>query len=412
MMSAMQTSSLRLVCAALAALAIWLLPNHGALADKPGVDTAGNNLSYPVIWSDGVPKTLPGSAGMIPETDGEWWYWWGTDEDGTPLSWAPDPDNLNYLDDGIDGEYDEGLVPGEGAIRAYLQKDPDNLWQAGAADWYNDLQQRVDVDWIDWGDNLESVDWYVTSKVRTEVVLYKEITEPMLEYGMRHVSGWGADEVHGLAVEVVEVEGEQVEIPEVIEAFQPTVYSPWARMTIQKLHVDDLSEIGEDSLDWEPQLGWFDVTDEDLVNDEPIYNMAVYEGGDGPGYYSAEINVKGKVIYGYTWNVKKLNEKTEHGGEAAGYYRITFSLDDLSDPGEPALLNTFLDMADIIVPVEEELLLEDDDGGSTGGAEPMIDREHNLTYIDVLILDRIHGGGRSNGGGNGNPGGGHGRPIP
>ena len=27
---------------------------------------------------------------------------------------------------------------------------------------------------------------------------------------------------------------------------------------------------------------------------------------DGPGGYSAEVNVKGKVIFGYTWNVRDI----------------------------------------------------------------------------------------------------------
>ena len=48
----------------------------------------------------------------------------------------------------------------------------------------------------------------------------------------------------------------------------------------------------------------------------PIFNKAVYEALDGPGFYSAEINVKGKVIYGYTWKVRTLNQGT-------GYYRLT-----------------------------------------------------------------------------------------
>ena len=50
--------------------------------------------------------------------------------------------------------------------------------------------------------------------------------------------------------------------------------------------------------------------------------MAVYNAGDGPGYYSAEINVKGKVIYGMLWDLKKA-------GDGPGTYRITFSFDSV-----------------------------------------------------------------------------------
>jgi hypothetical protein len=152
--------------------------------------------------------------------------------------------------------------------------------------------------------------------------------------------------------------------------------------------------------DWQPRVGWVDKTVDDWIKD-PIYNMAVHEGGDGPGYYSAEINVKGKVIYGYTWDVKRLND-------GVGYYRITFSLDNgVNDPlHDPTLpdLNTFFDLAEIVVPVEEPTLLNGDDGGDTGGGTPYIDVLNNLTYIDILIGART-GGGPGNGGHGGRPGG-------
>ena len=414
-MSTTHSKSRSLLClsAALIAVAVWLLPFEDSFAAKPGTETAGNNLSFPVIWAEDIPKTPPGTPGMTPTLAGEWWYWWGTAGDGTPLSEPPDPDDPNYLDDGIPNSVDSALVPPQGSVRAYVQKDPLNVWQAGSLNGSSMGTQPVQVDWIDWGDNLESVDWYTKSKVRTEVVLYKDLSEPMLEYGMRHVSGWGIDEVHGLAATKA---GSEI-IPEIGPGTQATVYSPLARLTIQKLHVESLDDIGEESLAWNPLQGWADVQSPDiadLINEDPIYNMAVYEGGDGPSYYSAEINVKGKVIYGYTWDVKRLNEFTEHGGEAAGYYRITFSLDDLEGPPAPALLNTSFELAQILEPVEEEfvffnpddgLLLAAEEGDTTGGATPLIDYENNLTYIDVLILEKIRGGNNGGGKGRGNGGG-------
>ena len=81
--------------------------------------------------------------------------------------------------------------------------------------------------WIDWGDSLESVDWYTRSQVRTEVVLFQNLETPMLEYEMRHTSGWGIDEVHGMAASL-----EDEPLP---TRQQATVYSPCARLTIQKL---------------------------------------------------------------------------------------------------------------------------------------------------------------------------------
>ena len=371
-----------------------------SLAEKPGGETAGNNLSYPVIWAEGIGKTLPGTAGMTPVTTGEWWYWWGTtgtDPDIIPLSCAPDPDNELICDDGIPGS-SSGDPPGANWVKAYLQKDLGNVWQAETADW---SATPVVVDWIDWGDNLESVDWYTKSMVRTEVVLYQDLIAPMLEYQMRHVSGWGINEVHGLAVDY---NGAMLGTGE-----KATVYSHCARLTIQKLLVDrDNALLGT--------LVWDDINHEwtgtDLVH-PPIFNKTVSEAGDGPGYYSAEINVKGKVIYGYTWNVRKLNDFTVNrdlGGVAAGDYRVTFSFDDTCG-SETVLLNAFFEEpieggdpgTQILLPLEEEVTVsateESDEGG---GASAVLDYTNNLTYIDVRILQRTGGGGSSgNGGGKG-----------
>jgi len=281
-------------------------------------------------------------------------------------------------------------------VRAYLQKDQKSVWQAGSADV---SAVPLDVHWIDWGDNLESGDWYTRSQVRTEVVLFQDLMEPMTEYEMRHTSGWGIDEVHGLAATPtdppVAVTG---------PGTRATVYSYCARLTIQKLLVErDDAELA--NLVWEPTLGWTEPEgyEDDLIS-PPIFNNPVHEGGDGPGYYSAEINVKGRIIYGYTWNVRTLNE-------GAGDYRITFSFDQVCGN---AVQNTFFTdgVTQIIVPLEEEVVTaaaeegEEPGGGATGVLIPAdFDGETgeliggNLTYIDVRILERGGGGGGGGGGG-------------
>jgi hypothetical protein len=347
-------------------------------------ESFGNNLSYPVIWSDGVAKTLRGDQGMEPILSGEWWYCWGeeaAEPTDIPLSCMPDPDNELYCDDGIPGQFTETNVPGEGWIKAYLQKDELNVWQAGTADG---SASPVIVDYIDWGDNLESVDWYTKSQVRTEVVLFKTLDPAMLEYTMRHVSGWGINEVHGLAVsqENTVFEG---------TGLQSTIYSDCARLTIQKLLVDR-DDPNLANLVWVQNEGWTEdpIYAGELVN-PPIFNLPVYEGEDGPGYYAAEINVKGKVIYGYTWNVRKLNDHIVNGGEAAGCYRITFSFDN----NATAVLNTFFEegITEILMPLEEEeVTVKSSDGEINGGATPVIDFNKNLTYIDVVILEKSGGG--------------------
>jgi hypothetical protein len=185
----------------LLALSLALFCSATVLAKKggggpPGGEAAGNNLSYPVIWAEGVQKALRGTFGTV-NLDGAWWYWWGTDLEGDPESCAPDPDDQLYCDDDVNGTV--GPMPcndgGDPDCRTvYLQQDALNEWQAESADWST---APVNVDWIDWGDNLESVDWYTRSMVRTEVVLIQDLATPMTQYSMRHLYGWGQTEMHG-----------------------------------------------------------------------------------------------------------------------------------------------------------------------------------------------------------------------
>ncbi|MEK6477862.1 hypothetical protein WJR50_10020 [Catalinimonas sp. 4WD22] len=336
------------------------------------VEGAGNNLSFPVIWSEGRELTLRelpvGTTDPI--LDGAWWYVWGPE----PI----DPSSPIYSCDPTisDPCYPEGTPD---VYQAYLQKDPDNIWQA-----FNEpATSEVYVDAIDWGDNLESVDWSITSKVRTEVVLYEnlpsasltlpDVTYPVTEYAMQHVSGWGTDEVHGLQTEL---NGDIVEGP----GNRATIFSPLARLTIQQLTSTT------------PNLTW-DATTHSWTGDanSPVFNSAVHEAADGPGYYNAEVNVKGKIIFGYTWDVKKLST-------GPGVYRITFSFDESG--GGINQLNTFFDTNTQIVPPAEEgeIVVAEEPGG---GGTAVIDVDYNLSYIDVRITSSGGGGGK--GGGKGKP---------
>ncbi len=375
---------------------------------KPVESTGVNSLSFPVIWAEGVEKSLPGTVGMTPLLTGEWWYQWGTngiDPDVTPASCLPDPDEgdavlnpggLPLCDDEVDGAVDLALEAGTPEAdnplqlaKAYIQKDSNNVWQAWSGDaavsGEAEPDGRLYVDSIDWGDNLESVDWYTRSQVRTEVVLFQMLTTPQLEYQMRHTSGWGIDEVHGLATNLATV-------PLLGPGDRATVYTHCARLTIQKLLVDR-DDPSLAALVWTPMEGW---TGDGLINDA-IINLPVHEGEDGPGFYSAEINVKGRIIFGYTWNVRE-NE------QGPGDYRITFSLDETC--GTVALNTFFVDgVTGIMVPAEEEVVMtaeEGDDGGSepsgaVGVLVPAVFDDAgnliggNLTYMDVRILER--GGG-------------------
>ena len=312
------------------ALTAVLLTAGGAVSGGQEEETAGNNLSFPVIWGEGS-LPLRGSFGVV-ELGGAY----------TP----------------IDG------------VSWYWQRDSSNSWQAESKAWI-DGQGLLPVSWIDWGDNLESQDWKATSKVRVETVLYKDldgIAHPIMTgYEMLYLFGSGQTEMWGSTGNPY-------------DATQATVYSDHARLTIQRIN----PELG---LSWDPVSGeWFGAgvfsTD---------FNGGCWDGVDGPGGYSAEINLPGKVIYGFNWDVLAIS------GGIAGTYRITFSLDAKHGTGN---LQTDFDAATQIklseTQEETAVLLAKAAGGGGGrppaGGKAIIDPDKNITWIDVKI--KAGGGGR------------------
>lgn len=333
---------------------VWLLlapvvvfAAKGGIPGKPvsaeaEAEAAGNNLSFPVIWSDGYAKALRGTFGA-PMFTGEYF----TDELG--VNW-------------------------------YLQQDLLNAWQAESFELTPGVDPMLAVHYIDWGDNLEAKDWTTNSVVRVETVLYQDVAG-MEAFTMQQLWGQGVDEMWGTNTAIY-------------DSTQATVYSHCARMTIQKLTVPRETP---PAVSWNPATGQWDGQAE-----TPDFIGGVWEAGDGPGYYSAEINIPGKVIYGYNWRVKKL-----HPANTAGDYRLTFSLSQ-----DCGMLNTLFDGdTEVLVSEEEEVTTESEDGdegGDTGGGVGMVDPANNLTYIDVRIVEATGSGGGGGGGGGNGPGGGGG----
>lgn len=323
------------------ALTAVLLMAGGAVGGGQHVEKAGNCLSFPVIFGEG----------SVPLRD----------NDGGPMP----------IFEGVSTESVEGYT-------VWVQQDLKNIWQAAAATSWG--SESPYVTWVDWGDNLESQDWRTTSKVRVETVLSKvELVTPMTGYEMYFVSGLGKDEVWGT---------NQSTYP----GYEATVYSDHARLTIQK--IDPAA-----TLIWNSTLGEWEG-----AGVTTVFSGGCWEAGDGPGGYSAEVNVKGKVIYGFNWDVRNLGNIP--ADQKAGVYRITFSLDPNhgTDP-----LTTSLAFAQILPPSEgEETAITLAAAGAGGGRKPgggggggdstggggtaYIDAANNLTYIDVTI--KAGGGGR------------------
>ncbi len=273
-------------------------------------ESYGNNLSYPVIWSDGVTKSLRGDPTAPELLPADCWVEY----------------TLTGVPDVILGRVAEIGLPPEGAdniVYIYPQQNASS-WQAGSI--IPAEGETTQVDRIDWGDNIESVDWYLRSKVRVETVLLKELmpSTQMVEYQMKHLEGWGIDELWGVVATSPDETASPVAVDhsELGTTPQATIYSGAARLTIQRLYVDrdtitpgkwndEIQAETPGDLRWNASAGMWTETvadGEDLISETPVFNKVVWEVGDGPEYYSAEINVKGKVIYGTTWDVSAANE--------------------------------------------------------------------------------------------------------
>ena len=148
-------------------------------------EVATNNLSVPVIWSDGKTMTLPGVYGAPV---------FG----GTPIT--------------IDG------------VKYYENGDPANQWQAQTLT--STPATPVDVSFVDWGDNLESRAWSTKAQIRVETTLRQNLTSPMTGFTMKSLGGVDKDEIWGTDTKTYDA---SLANPGAL------VYSGAARLTIQQL---------------------------------------------------------------------------------------------------------------------------------------------------------------------------------
>jgi len=292
---------------------------------------ATNCLSYPVIYADGA--ISPRGTFGVEKFDGA---------SAIVFTCGHDP---------LDPAHDPLSCP---TAECWEQQDPWNEWQAES----QQMSDPIIVDWIDWGDNLEARPWTTNSIIRVETSLYKQ-RAAMLAYRMMYIRGEGMDEMWGTTGETY-------------EEILPAVYASDAQLTAQYL---------PDT--WDPESLVWNPADQEWT-DPLIPEPATVVMNEA---FSAEVNVKGKVIHGNSWNV---NDAVT--GE--GLYRITMSFG-------PSTNTIFDQSTQIMVSTEES---------SEGGTEPqggvaVVDVPNNLTYIDVLI-EKSKGSGGGGGNGPGGPGGG------
>ncbi len=345
--------------------------------DGVGDEATGNNLSVPVIFT--------GDAMALR---------------GTEASFSLGGAYVDGYVDPVSGLPVIGTPP-EGAqqYRIFLQKDALNTWQAGN----NTGALSVDVDYADWGDNLESMTWTTSSIIRVELVPYFVLADhayidsegnpttlwPAFE--MWYVSGSGKDEMWGAAFAVTEDgEGNVYYSPHPFTPGLGTIHTSSAKLSIQKLEAGEGDQASPPTtvLTWDPlDSVWYNA------DETATYQPFALDGF--PTAFTPELNIGGKVMYGHVWFMNRLAEEDLPAGiTKAGWYRLTFSTTD------DAILFTAL--TESALPTETATTSEESDSGPL--FSPVIDVVNNLTYIDIYIRGGQGNGGGRGGGGQGNGG--------
>lgn len=329
------------------------VPGHG--------DTGlGNNLATPVVFAEGQGLTgqpvtdangpIYANTGLRPTADE------GLTITSLPFShFVPDAEYQTTFD----------------GITYYQQKTP-NTWQP---QWRDAAAGGAPAQaTVDWSDNLVRQTWTTNSVVRVEVVLddllntdvvYPNeptlVNTPMTGFNMTFLEGSGKTEQWG-------TDGTTA-------PFNATIYSVCPRLQISKCQ-------GEYTLATATCQGsWVEAI-----------NLWTHDAlsGEGSSGLSAEVNVSGKLIYGYNWMLRQLPDVIDGVPiDKAGWWRIAFSIDD---GGGSVACNVSLDN---LYPTDLHAYYAGaaDEEGATDPVlyEPKLTSSTN-TQIDVLINANRGGG--------------------
>ncbi len=280
--------------AAIAVAAVVPVAEHVGLG-APGTSgggavstQAGNNLSNPALFSEGIGITgladTTADAGLLP-----WQQAW------TGLR-VPAPTNPT-LTTAADGTYTD-----TSGAKYYLQGTLGSSWQASWRDARDSSPVQTDVTW---GSSIvgalasgQGSSWSVSSTVPVEVSMtgVNAMGGDAVYFPTHALYGSGSGEVFGTTGEPVSAAGEH-----------PSVFSEAAYLTIQKLDPDG------------NPLG-------DPIHTLTTWSRANLGPGDGP--LTAEVDASGRIVYAYNWIAAQDNL-------TPGVYRLTFAI--VTNPSDPAL---------------------------------------------------------------------------
>ena len=413
---------------------------HAAKGGVPGPPPGGespNNLSLPAYSIERAEEILHNWNMLAnPPVLGEH-YSYGCDRpEGNEQFSYPNTscvDNLDEpalylepLDCTAEGAPCEGFAPGE-LFRIYWQKEELNDWwadeEAGANLW-------ADVAYVDWGDALEAVSWTERSVIRVETQPYRSTIAGFLPwvdtcetaalaeeldpetvcqvgFQMWHVSGQGITEHWGVRADDLTFDSYNYDSP-----FQ-IIRTSQARLNLTKMVPGDatcpnpgagepgdpppVAQVGA----WDPNQGWGDTCQ---ISDAP---------------YSVEVSVGGKIVYGYNWRMREIEDADlealcGEGWIEEGYWRLTFydptggvmfpdeDAPNVAPPYVPSEERTLprAEFNTVLAPPPPEPVQPTESEDPTADDrlyKPVIDTVNNLTYIDICIVPKTQGGG---GGGN------------
>jgi hypothetical protein len=354
---------------------------------KPSVEYS-NNLSYPAIFTgtgvtlngvteewalDGVFPTSKSFGCAKPETIGTTTYVNTScvSSTGTPLT------------------YDAcvaGPCAGYAVDAIYWQKTTDNVWQA---ETLGPNKRPQYVDYVDWGDNLETVSWKTSSVIRVETTPFTTLAgeETLMGFQTWHVSGQGPDEMWG-----VRGNGPDLTDPYVYDSPFAIIHSPAARLNISKLvngsgvcPTTGNMPPPSVSTTWKKGVLAGSWSGLHLLRDTP---------------FTAELNIGGKFVYGYNWQLQRDTVPTEVS--KAGWWRLTFYtenngnsldsivFDDANIPtAPPTLPDAYTPLTVQQVTRTRGISILADTGPLY---KPTVDAANNLTYIDICIVEGKSGG--------------------
>jgi hypothetical protein len=238
------------MAAMLAGGAAYSAPPEGKGPPTNGEGAQGNNLSFPALAVDGYSIT--------PITESQW--------------------TVPY-----EGPY-TGLSPEELAILDgytwYAQKTEGNTWQADF-----EVNQVVDVTYVDWGDVIESVNPKVGRPFRLEVTLYR-LLNPWEEFN-------GTNGMTGYVMAMLA----NPSSPDEVQGNNTFTYDGNLATVVSNLWKLRIQRCG-DAIPDEPDLYW----------NVDQWASSTITCRDEPISFAVELNVGGKLIYGAStggWKVKE-----------------------------------------------------------------------------------------------------------